>query len=104
MTQIVKSEHHAAGIDAFSPDERPQKTCTSKVEKTERLTSASEKTYPSAAIRASQTAWAKKVCVAHDTNRVFCKVEHHAAEIDASVVIHTLKHVCFVRKQITTQT
>ena len=80
----MKSEHHAAGIDAFSPDERPQKTCTSKVEKTEKLTSASEKTYPSAAIRASETAWAKKVCVAHDKNRMFCKVEHHAAEIEAS--------------------
>ena len=56
---------------------------TSKIEKTKKLTSASEKTYPSAAICASETALAKKVCAAHDKNRVFCKVEHHAAEIDA---------------------
>ena len=84
MTRLVKSEHHAAGIDAFSPDEQPQKTYTSKVEKTEKLTSASEKTYPSAAIRALETARAKKGCATHGTNRVFCKVEHHAAEIDAS--------------------
>ena len=84
MLRIVKSEHHAAGIDTFSPDEPPRKTYASKVEKTTKQTSTSEKTHPSAAIRASETARAKNRCVAHRKNRVFCKVEHHAAEIEAS--------------------